>query len=283
MVYLITPGSNFIYHILAQIDARKKWGAANIYNKEYVKKQNLKMALPPNVKKVVLKIYAPFSFYPLDIELFSIHKLLEDLKNTNNLNNLLTFFKEPPISDSEKILLYKFLEKSSKRYSDWPIKKNSKHKKRINLMKKNSKIIIDYLNFLDRFNPSQKMPEQINIFLIEALGKRGKGLRNGCAVGLPSNIEEAQQNTIKAMHEMTHQYTDSLLKELQFPTNIRPTDLKNHLRIEDTVNYVLENYLNKNKIFGKEYCFNVNFNLIPKEIKSAFKTIVRKALSSTRC
>lgn len=245
--YKITEASNFIYHILAQLDAKKEWGPANLYNKKYVNSLNLPTKFPLQIKKILIKIYSPFSFYPFNIKFNKSSDLINDLKNTNEINWLLNFFNEKSINQTEKNHLSDFLSEENNIYQKeiWLKKQTIFKKERKLFIKIENDLINKYLEFLDQINPKSKLPNEIIIYLIDALDTRGRGLNYGCATGLPKNDIEAKENLFKAMHELTHQYTDDLLKKLGYSIKVKPTDNKNHTRKEDAVNYVLKYFLDK--------------------------------------
>lgn len=267
--YLITETSSFIYHILAQIDAQKEWGAANLFNEAYKSSLKQKSVFQKHEEELLVKVYGPLSFFCLDTKYQKIEELLSDILNHKTFNKLLSYFNEKELNAEEIRLLCNVLSREQKKYQVVWEEKQQNYFQRVEIFEKISdEPIKKYLDFLDNLRLGKKMPDKIAIYLIDALGKKGRGLWYGCAVGLPNNTTEAKDNTIQAMHELTHNYTDYLLESYHYPIAVKPTDIKNHLRKEYVVDYFLQLYLNKNQVFKKTYNFQVDLDLIPEEIKN---------------
>jgi hypothetical protein len=132
----------------------------------------------------------------------------------------------------------------------------------------NGNLIGNYLDFFDSLDLGIKMSDKIAVYLIDALGSKGRGLNYGCAVGLPLTQDKAKENLVLALHELTHNYSDFLLSSYGYSVTVNPTDVENHMRKEYVVGYLLQNYLNKNKVFNKRYNFHLSLDLVPLEIKS---------------
>lgn len=274
--FRLTESSNFIFHVLAFFNFEKEWGPANLFNQQYLKTTRHKIVASSDIKNILAKVYGPISFWGLNVKYDTVPLLLSDLKDSDEINNLLSFFKEPRINNCEKEKLYNFLsDEYNNFYKDYWTNNVKKYVKLLGMVKKNSnKIIGTYLDFLDKINPDHIFPKNVIIYLVESLDKKGRGLFFGCAIGLPHNRIELKNNLATGLHEMTHPYSDDLLANLGYKIDVRPTDKINHNRKEQTVDYILKYYLThcSNKM-GIEIEHDVHKKFIPQEIKKTLEKI----------
>jgi hypothetical protein len=138
--FRLTEPSNFIFHVLAFFDFGKEWGPANLFNKQYIEKTRHKIVVSSDIKKILVKVYGPMSFWGLNVKYYTVQQLLSDLKDSDEINNLLSFFKEPKINNREKEKLYNFL---SDEYNNFYKKYwNNNIKKYVKLLNVVKKIVI---------------------------------------------------------------------------------------------------------------------------------------------
>lgn len=274
--YLLLFPVNFAYHILAQLNYEKEWGPASLYSKEYIKEiGDYKELALSNEKKITLennlsKYFSLLSFSVLRPWYDDFNKLISDFSDSEFINKKVE--KNPAYSYEELANTLKIfcdiLIKEKDSYSKfWEENENDFLKKTEHLKEYTDKIIKKYFFYLkERLNPSIEIKNNYYVFVINSLRKNGRGLEGGCAIGLPKNKEAIKESTRTTLHEITHTFSDNLLKNMGFDIYSKPGENQDHLRKEQFVEYILNDYLFKN---NPEIAKKYEYNLITEKIKRA--------------
>jgi len=267
--YLLLFSPNLAYHILAQINYSKEWGPASVFSEKYInelKKNDYRLLISDEqskqLKNKLNKYFAFLTFNCLRPWYKSIDDLIKDLSDEEILIKKIKNDSDFSIKEVKSVLniFFEAMRAKEKNYLKFWKKENKLFKKQINIFSRfNKKIIKDYFDYLKKeVNPSIEIPKNYFIFLIKSLNTKGRGLKGACATGIPENESEIKEYTRTVLHEITHYFSDPLLKKAGFTINIQPGNNDGHLRKEQFVEYILNNYLVKNyKTLSRKYTYSL--------------------------
>lgn len=265
---------NFWNHFLAHFDSGD---FASIYNHDYLKKiehyrESLIFQKKGELATLLLPYYQKLCFLPY-FGINSIEALINFVADEDKFLNFVATFQKQYRPEDLRLLSAKIAallkEDYQKFYKNYWLRNLDEFKKRQKwLVDEASEIVPAGLYYFSKVNPEIKIGE-VNIFLAEALGTRGKGLGiSGCAVGLPASEKEALGGVVTILHELGHAFLDPFFKKLgyQYEGEPRP-DNRAHLAREAAVNYLIETFWRRSGGKISQELTPAQKKLIPFQIK----------------
>lgn len=256
--YILSFPTSLIYHVFAQIDFKKEWGPASLFCLPYIeliKKYNKNLLIAEknknDLKNILKNYFVAITFMCLRPEYKDYDTMIKDLSDNKLLKEQIEHYclLNLPYKDTKNAFEYlvNLLENLKEKYCIyWSENKNSFNKKKESLRNVHSNIFSNYCQYLhNKINPAIHIKNEYLVFTVPSLFTYGRGIKNGCAIGIPYHKNQLKEIIPISMHEVTHSFTNPLLvhKTGINPMN-NPTNESHQIK-EQLAEYVTQEYLKR--------------------------------------
>lgn len=254
--YILSFPACLIYHIFSQIDFQKEWGAASVFCLPYIellKKHNKNLLIikenKSEIKNILKNYFTAVTFMCLRPQYKNYNTLIRDFSDNIFLKEQMEHYclSNLPFKNTKNAFKYliSLLGNLKGEYLVyWNENKKSFNEKVESFKKQHLNIFLNYYQYLhNKINTAIPTKDEYLVFMTPSLFTYGRGIKNGCAIGIPYNKEQLKEIIPVSMHEITHSFTNPLLinkagiNPLNNPTN------KNHQIKEHLAEYVTQRYL----------------------------------------
>lgn len=278
--YILSFPTSLIYHIFAQIDFKQEWGPASLFCLPYVellKKHDKNLLITEKTKndiKSILKNYfIAITFICLHPQYKDYNTMIKDFSSNAFVKEKMKhyYLLDLPFKDTKNAFEYlvHLLEDLKEKYHIYWSKNEKTFNKKIGSLRSvHFSIFSNYCQYLcNKINPAIHIKDEYLIFTIPSLFTYGRGIKNGCAIGIPYHESQLKEIIPVSMHEVTHSFTNPLLINKMGIDPINNPINESHQIKEQLAEYVTQEYLKQHhpKLARKK---DVTYPLLTEKIKS---------------